>query len=217
MCYLAEEVVEIELVLVYLLLYLAGLLLVILLLGTLHERHDVTHAEYSVGHSLGMEHLQRIGFLARGDELEGLVHHRTYRNGCTATGVTVEFGEYHSIVVEPFVELTGRIHGILTRHGIHHEEGFGRFHRLFDSLYLLHHLLVHSQTSCRIDDYRIESLLQGILHSILRNLHGIHVAVLGVDLHAYLAAKNLQLVNCRRTVDIACNQQHTTAAFALEH
>ena len=53
--YLLEEIVKVELVLGYLALQLTGLFLVIGILGLLDQRHDVAHAENTVGHTRGVE------------------------------------------------------------------------------------------------------------------------------------------------------------------
>ena len=56
-----------------------------------------------------------------------------------------------------------------------------------------------------------------MLDGVLGNLHRIAVSLLGVDLDANLAAEHLQLVDGRRTVDVARHQQHLAAPLALEH
>ena len=129
---------------------------------------------------------------------------------------TAELGQHHAVEVEALVELARRVHGVLSRHGIDHEERLGGFHGGFHGRDLLHHRLVHGQTARRIDDHRIERLLTRITHGILGDLHRIAVALLGVDLHADLTAQHLQLVDGRRTVDVARHEQHLTALFALE-
>src|SRR5699024_12860604 len=50
-------------------------------LGAFHERHDVAHAEDAVGHAFRMENLKGVHLLARRDEFERLVHHRTDGDG----------------------------------------------------------------------------------------------------------------------------------------
>ena len=213
---LGDEVVEVELVLDELLLQPARLLLVELLLRPLHERHDVAHAEDAVGHALRVEDLQRIHLLAAGDKLQRFVHHRADRDRRTAARVAVELREHHAVEVEPFVELARRVHGILTRHGVDDEERLRRLDRRLDGRDLLHHRLVDGQTSRRIDDHDVESVLAGIPDGVLRDLHGVFVPLLGVDLDADLAAEDLQLVDGRRTVDVARNEQHLTSLLRLD-
>ena len=70
---LREEVVEVKLVLGNLLLQLASLLLVILLLHAVNERHDITHVENAVGHTSGTEWVDCLHLLASTHPLDGLV------------------------------------------------------------------------------------------------------------------------------------------------
>ena len=138
-----------------------------------------------------MEHLQRIHLFARADELERLVDYRANRDGCTAAGVAVEFGQYDAVEIETVVELLGRIDCVLTGHRIDHEERFARFDGSLDGRDLLHHLFIYGQTSGRIDDYRVEVVRPGVLDRILGNLYRVLVSLFGVDLHADLLPQNL--------------------------
>ena len=122
----------------------------------------------------------------------------------------------NTVEVEPFVELARRVHGILTRHGVDDEERLRRLDRRLDGRDLLHHRLVDGQTSRRIDDHDVEGVLAGVLDGVLRDLHGVFVPLLGVDLDADLAAEDLQLVDGRRTVDVARNEQHLPALLRLD-
>ena len=213
---LRDEVVEVELVFDQFLFELAGLLLVELLLCAFHERHHVAHAQDSVGHALGVEHLQGVHLLAARNELEGLVDHRTDRNGRTAAGVAVELGEDHAVEVQPFVELPGGVHCVLTRHGVDDEQRLRRFHGGLDGRDLLHHRLVHGQTARGVDDHHVVILLPGVLDTVLGDLDRIPVTLLGVDLHADLSAEHFQLVDGCGTVNVACHQQHLAALLRLE-
>ena len=59
-------------------------------------------------------------------------------------------------------------------------------------------------------------MLAGIPDGVLRDLHGVFVPLLGVDLDADLAAEDLQLVDGRRTVYVARNEQHLPALLRLD-
>src|SRR5262245_34835961 len=72
---LVAEVLERELVAADLLLELLGLVRVERLFGLLDERHHVAHSEDPGDHPLGMEGLERIGLLARPDELQRQSRH----------------------------------------------------------------------------------------------------------------------------------------------
>ena len=213
---LLHKVVEVELVFVDFLLEPALLLFAVLLLCPLHKRHHIAHTEDTVGHTLGVEYLQRIHLLARGDELQGLIDNRANGNGRTTTGVAIQLGQYHAIKVQSLVKFTCGVHGILTRHRVHHKEGFGGFHSPLHSLNLLHHLLVYGKATGGIDNHRVDVLAAGIFDGVLGNLHRVHIALLGVDLHAHLLAQDFELVDGCGAVDIACHEQHAAALFALE-
>ena len=161
MLYLLQEVVEVKLVFGNLLLQAAGLLLVILFLGALHEGNDVAHAQDAVGHAFGVEHVEGVHLLARADELDGFVHHGAYAQGRTAAGVAVELCQHDAAEVEPLVKFLRRVHSVLTRHRVHHEERFVGVERFFQVGYLVHHLLVHGQASGGVDDDQIVFLLLG--------------------------------------------------------
>ena len=163
-----------------------------------------------------MEHLEGIHLFARRDELQRFVDHRTDGDGCTAAGVAVELREHHAVVIQSFVELSGSVHGILSRHGIHHEEGLGGLDGSLDGRYLLHHRFVHRQAAGRIDDDGVDVLATGIFYGVLRYLHRVLVALFGVDLHAYLLAEYLQLFDGCRPVDVACDEQDAAASLALQ-
>ena len=175
---LVVEVVEVELVLHDLLLQLPCLLLVVLLLSALHQRDHVAHAQYAVGHTRRMEGIDGLHLLARTDKLDGLRHHRANRKGSTAAGITVELGQHHAVEVQAVVEFLGGVHGILTGHRVHHEERLVGIHGLLQRSDLVHHLLIHGQTTGGIDDDHVVILSLGFAESILRN--GNHVLVFGL-------------------------------------
>lgn len=114
------------------------------------------------------------------------------------------------------VELLGRVHGVLARHGVHYEECLRRLHGRLDGRDLLHHRLVHGQTARRIDDYDVERVLTGVFDGVLGDLHRVFVPLFGVDLHSDLPAEHLQLVDGRGTVYVACHQQYLAAFLAFD-
>ena len=56
----------------------------------------------------------------------------------------------------------------------------------------------------------------GVLDGILRNLYRIFRFRLSVDRHINLLAKHLQLLDSRRTINVAGDKQWTLALLALE-
>ena len=62
---LGEEVFEVKFVLLNFLLQLTSFGLVVLFLGALYKADDVAHAQYAVGHALGVEHIEGFHLFAR--------------------------------------------------------------------------------------------------------------------------------------------------------
>ncbi len=112
---LLEEIVEGKLIALEFLGKFLSLFFVELLLGTLYERHDITHAEDTVGHTGGIEDIDAVEALACTDKLDRLVDNAAYRQGCTAAGITVELGKYYAAEVKALVEGLGRIHSVPDR------------------------------------------------------------------------------------------------------
>ena len=99
-----------------------------------------------------MEHIHRLHLLSGGDELDRLAGDVLDGKRGAASGVTVHLREYNTVKIKPFVEDLGCLHGILTRHGVHHEEGFGRLDGAVQRGDLVHKLLIHSQTTGGVYD-----------------------------------------------------------------
>ena len=96
---LGEEVIEVKLILGDTLLETLSFTLVIELLCTLDEGDDITHAEDTVSHTLGVEDIQSVHLLAHPDELNRLVDDGTDREGSPTTGIPIELGEDDPIEV----------------------------------------------------------------------------------------------------------------------
>ncbi len=163
-----------------------------------------------------MEDLQGIHLLAARNELQRLIDYRTDRDGGTTSRIAIELREHHAVEVEAVVELLGRVYSILTRHRIHDEEGLRGVHGSLDGGNLLHHRLVHGQTTGRIDDNHVVGVLTCVLDSVLGDLDGVHVTLLGVDLDTHLLTQDLELVDSGRTIDVAGHEQHLTALLRLD-
>ena len=69
--------------------HFARRLLVELLLGTLHQRNDIAHAEDAVGHTFGVEHVKCLHFFTRTDEFDGDFYHTPNRQGGTTAGIAI--------------------------------------------------------------------------------------------------------------------------------
>ena len=216
MLYLGEEVVEVELVFLNAALQTLRLLLVVLLLRTLHEAHDVAHAENAVGHTLGVEHVEGFHFLARAHKLNGLIHHGAYRKGSTAARVAVEFREHHAVEVEAFVELLSRVHGVLTRHGVHHEERFVGLRGLLNGGNLAHQFLIDGEAAGCIDNHRVVALCLGLVDTFAGYLHGVFAFEVHINGHLYLLCQHAQLLHGCGAIYVARHEQRLAASLVLE-
>ena len=213
---LAEEIVEVELVLLDFALQLLGFLLVVLGLCALHEADDIAHTKDAVGHSLGVEHVEGFHFLACADKFDGFVHHGANTQGCTAAGVAIEFCQDDAIVVQAVVEFLGGIHGVLSRHGINNKERFVGLASLLDGCNLAHQFLVNGQTTSGIDDNRVVSLGLGVLDAFAGDGHGVLALQIHVDGHVNLLCQHAKLLNGCGTIDVAGHEQGAAVFLRLE-
>ena len=217
MLYLGIEIIEVKLILAYFLLQLLGLFKIKLLLCTFYKRHDVTHTENTVGHTCGMEHVYRLHLLASTNKLDGLGHNGTDTEGSTTACITVELGKYHTVEVETVVEFLGGIDGILTRHGVDHKERLIGTEMNLEIAYLLHHLLIYSQTTGSIDDNHVITVGLGLLYGVVGYLTHILVVRLAVHRYTHLFAHNMELLDGSRTINVTGNEQRFLATLCLEH
>ncbi len=164
-----------------------------------------------------MEHLYGLHLLSGAHEFYRFVDHRADRQGSTATGIPIELGKNHPVVVQSLVELPGCIHGILTGHGVDHQQDLIRPDLVLNGGNLLHHQFVNGQTARGIDDHHIKTILPGMTHGIPGNHHGFQVPLLGVHGHVDLTPHDLELFNGGRPVNVTGDQQGMTPPLVLEH
>ena len=163
-----------------------------------------------------MEHIDGLHLLTRTYELNRLRHDGTNREGSTTTGITIEFGQYHTIEIQTIIELLSGIHGILTSHGIHHEERLIGIDCLLQRLNLIHHLLIDGQTTSGIHDHHIVGLGFRLLNGVVGNLHHILILWLGIDRNTYTLTHHLQLFDSSRTIDVTGHEQRLLVVAGLE-
>ena len=178
--------------------------------GILDEGHHVSHAQNALGHAVGVEHLQGIGLLARGDELNGLAGHLAHGQGAAAAGVAVHLRHDDAVEVHSAGEGLHDVHHVLAGHGVHHHEDLVGLHGLLDGLGLGHHVVVHVQAAGRVDDDHVAQVVDGVLDALPGNGHGI-LAVAAVHAHADLVAQGLQLVGGGGAVHVAGDEQRGMA------
>ena len=73
-----------------------------------------------------MEGLQVLALLTQAHEVNRLARHRPDRERRAATRVAVQLGQADPVDADLAVKKTGRIHRVLTRHGVGHQEGIAR-------------------------------------------------------------------------------------------
>ena len=164
-----------------------------------------------------MEHVNGLHLLAGTDKLDWLGYHGTDTEGCTTAGITVELGENYAVEVEAVVEFLGCVYGILTGHGVNHEEGFVWTEMILEIADLVHHLLINGETSGCIDDYHIVAVGLSLLDGVVSDAEHILVLWLAVYRNTYLLTHYMELLDSCRTVNVAGYEQWFLAALGFEH
>ena len=164
-----------------------------------------------------MEHVDGFHLLTSTNKLDRLRHHRADTQGSTTAGIAVEFSKHNTIEVQAVVKLLGRVHGILTRHGVHNEQCLIGVHGILQVSYLVHHLLIHGQTTSGVDDDHVVALGFSLADGILSDGYHILVFRFRIYRHAHLLTDHVQLLNGSRTIDVAGNQQRVLVLLGLQH
>ena len=154
-----------------------------------------------------MEELECIKLLARTDELNGLACNIFNRKCRTASGIAVHLGEDNAGDVEQIVKCLCYIYSILTEHCVDGKQYLGETNRGLDFYKLLHQLLVDVQTARGIDKYHIVAVLLRVLNARLCNLNGGYLGTHTEHGHLHALADYLQLIYCRRSVNVAGYEQ----------
>ncbi len=154
---LIAEVLEGEIVLDELSLHLHGLLLVDGFFGLLDEAEDVAHAEDPVGRAVGIERFQRVELLAHAHEFKGLTGDVADRNCAAAAGVAVHLGQDYAGDAEALVEFIGGFDGILSGHGVGHEQNLHRVELFLELLQLHHQVVIDMEAAGRVHQQNVAS------------------------------------------------------------
>ncbi len=141
---------------------LFGLLLVELLLGLLDERKDVAHAQDAAHDAVGMEGLDGVVLFADAQELDGLAGDVADGQRRAAAGIAVHLGQHHAGEGQLVVELLGGVDGVLSGHGVGHEQDLLRVQQALERLHLVHQLLVDVQAAGGIDDQHVAAAVDGL-------------------------------------------------------
>ena len=206
---LIAEVFEVEaLALLQLLGQLVGLVLVECRFGLFDQAEHVAHAKDPRSDTLRVERLKGFGLLAHTDELDRLAGDGTNGQCGTATGVAVDLGQDHTGQRQRIAEGLGRVGGVLTGHGVDHEQRFDRVDRGVQRLDLAHHLFVDVQTTGGIDDDHINKLKLCFFNSRLRDVDRLLAQVGREERHADVVGQGFQLLDRRRTVNVRGHHHH---------
>ena len=163
-----------------------------------------------------MEDLHLGQLFAHTHELHRGAGHRPDGEGRTATGIAVHLGQHHTGQAQTFVEGLRHGHGILTGHGVGHEQDLLRVHRGLDGGQFLHQGLVHMQTAGGVQqDYR-GLLLTGGFHGLAGDIHGIHVHRGRETGHVQLLGQHGQLVDGGGAVHVGRHQIGTHLLLAQQ-
>ncbi len=191
---LAEEVVEVEFVLLQAAHHAHGLLLVYFLGGFFDEADHVPHAEDALRHAVGVEDLKLVGLFPDADELHGAAGDLAHGEQRAAAGVAVELGHDEAGDADGFMELGGDADGLLAGGGIGHEQGLARLHQITHGLQLGEQGLVHLLAAGGVEDGDAGALLVEPGEGGFGGPHHIRLAGGGgEDGRAELLAEHLEL------------------------
>ncbi|MNM44050.1 hypothetical protein D3C81_549410 [compost metagenome] len=209
MLQLVTEVFEVEtLALLQLLGQFVGLFLVEGLLGLLDQAEYVAHAEDARSNTVGVERLERFALLAHTDELDRLAGNGAHRQRSTATGVTVDLGQDHTGQRQRITKRLGGVGGVLTGHGVNHEQRLDRLDRGVQVFDLGHHLGVDMQTTGGIDDDHVDEFQFGFADRRFGNRYRLLADIGREEGNADITCQGFQLLDCRRAVDVSRHHHH---------
>ena len=158
-----------------------------------------------------MEHIQIIQLFAGALKLDGLAGNGQHRKRCTAAGIAVGLGKDDAIHAHRLVEGLGHVDGVLTGHGVHHQQGLVHGNGGLDVHQLLHQHFVDLQAACGIQNDDVVAVVSGVRQCLAGDLRRL-CAGQGEHRRTGLFAHHLQLVNSSGAVDIA-GHQHGAAAL----
>ena len=102
-----------------------------------------------------MKWFQRIVFFAHADELDRLSGHLANGERGPAASVAIHLCKHNAGERELLMELVGRADGILSSHGISHEQNLLRIEQALERLHFVHQLIVDMQAPGSIHDEHI--------------------------------------------------------------
>ena len=151
-----------------------------------------------------------IELLAHAHELDRLAGHLAHRKRRAAARVAVELGQHHTGERQRVVEGLGHVDRVLALHRVDHEQRLDRIQRRMQRLDLVHHRLVDRQGDRRYrrSARRGNGCARSPVRRRARCRRGFCSGVDREELDVELPRQRAQLVDRRRTVDVATHQQH---------
>ncbi len=126
-----------------------------------------------------------------------------------AAGVAVELGQDDAAQLERVVERLGGGDGVLTDHGVDHQERVVRLRRRRDVTDLLHELGVDGEAARGVDDADVPAEPPRFFHPGPRAADGI--GRLREDGHADLVSEHAQLLDSRRALQVGADKERVAA------
>ena len=162
-----------------------------------------------------MEHIQIIQLFASALKLDGLAGNGQHGKRCTAAGIAIGLGEDDAIHAHRLVEGLSHVDGILTGHGVHHQQGLVHGNGGLDVHQLLHQHFIDLQAACGIQNHDVVAVVLGVCQRLTGDLRRL-CAGQGEHRRTGLFAHHLQLVNSSGAVDIAGHQHGAAALLDIE-
>ena len=170
------------------------------------EREHIAHAKNTPRHAFGVEHLEIGKLFTDADILDRSARHRLDGQGRAAAGIAVHLGQDHAGQGQILVEGFGHGHGILTGHGVGHEQNFLRLYGGLDVHQLLHEQGVDVQAARRIEDDHGALLLFGVFERGADNVHGLHIRRRSKAGDVELPGERAELIDGGGTVHVHGNE-----------
>ena len=158
-----------------------------------------------------MEWLERIGSLARAQELDRQPGYRTDRQRRATTGVAVDLGQDQAGDRRRLGECLGDRYRLLPDHGVDHEQRLRWTERLGQATDLVHQRLIDGRPAGGVDDHDVAPRLLGRGDASLRDLQHRRARRRAMDRDVELLAQRLELVCRGGTVRIRRNEHRPAA------
>ena len=182
----------------------------------LDERQHIAHAEDARRHAVGVEHLDVGQLFAYAAKLDRLARHRPDGQRRAAARVAVELGQHDAGDVHDLVELLRDVDRVLTGHRVDDQQDLGRIQGLFEPRDLVHQLFVDVKPAGGVDDDDVVVVLLRLFERALDDLLRIDLPHLE-HRNAGVLADDLQLLDRRRTIDVARDEHRVLALLAQHH